>query len=131
MRKEVTGMVGAKVDGRGATLDAVQAIVRRLSIIVESKDFGQSEAVGYSPLSQNVWKTEGRRKVKRDVSRRYEICLVLSTFLSEPFLNLVELQQTYNRMQGEMQAIAQKIGELESEAEEHEWVLVPSCVACA
>ena len=124
-------MVGAKFDGRGATLDAVQAIVRRLSSIVESKDFGQSEALGYSSLSQNVWKTEGRRKVKRDVSRRYEICLVLSNCHSEPFLNLVELQQTYNRMQGEMQAIAQKIGELESEAEEHEWVLASSCVACA
>jgi len=130
VRREATGMVGAKVDGRDATIDAVQAIVRRLSIIVESKDFGQSEAAGYSPLSQNVWKTEGRRKVKRDISRRYEMCLVLSDSLSEPFLNLVELQQTYNRMQSEMQAIAQKIGELESEAEEHESVLVSSCVAC-
>lgn len=30
-------MVGAKADGRDATLDAVQAIVRRLSIVAESK----------------------------------------------------------------------------------------------
>jgi prefoldin subunit 2 len=35
-------------------------------------------------------------------------------------MNFIELQQTFNRMQSEMQAIAQKIGELESEAEEHE-----------
>ena len=86
--------------------------------------------MGYSPLSQNVWKTEGRRKGKRDISRRCEKCLVLLDSLSEPFLNLIELQQTYNRMQGELQAIAQKIGELESEAEEHEWVLGSSRVAC-
>lgn len=37
MRRAVAGMVGAKADGRDATLDAVQAIVRTLSIVVESK----------------------------------------------------------------------------------------------
>jgi len=76
--------------------------------------------VGFSPLSQNVWKTESSCKTKGDVSRRYEKCPALSKSLPEPFLNFIELQQTYNRMQSEMQAIAQKIGELESEAEEHE-----------
>jgi len=76
--------------------------------------------VGFSPLSQNVWKTEDSRKVKRDISRRFEKYLVLFNSLSEPFLDVIELQQTYNRMQSEIQAIAQKIGELESEAEEHE-----------
>ena len=76
--------------------------------------------MGFSPLSQNVWKTEDSRKVKRDISRRFEKYLVLFNSLSEPFLDVIELQQTYNRMQSEIQAIAQKIGELESEAEEHE-----------
>ena len=33
-RGEVTGIVGAKTGGRNATLDVVQAIVRRLSIVV-------------------------------------------------------------------------------------------------
>ena len=32
----------------------------------------------------------------------------------------VEIQQNYSRLQNELQALASKIGELESEAEEHE-----------
>ena len=37
-----------------------------------------------------------------------------------------EIQQTYTRFQGDLQALAQKIGELESEAEEHEYAnLIP------
>jgi len=34
-----------------------------------------------------------------------------------------EIQATYSRLQSEIQSLAQKIGELESEAEEHELVL--------
>ncbi|KAF8338737.1 Prefoldin [Cantharellus anzutake] len=34
-----------------------------------------------------------------------------------------EIQATFNRFQNELQTLAQKIGELESEAEEHELVL--------
>jgi len=34
-----------------------------------------------------------------------------------------EIQVTFNRFQNELQTLAQKIGELESEAEEHELVL--------
>ena len=35
----------------------------------------------------------------------------------------IEIQQSFNRLQGELQAVASKIGELESEAEEHEYSL--------
>jgi prefoldin subunit 2 len=35
-----------------------------------------------------------------------------------------EIQQNYNRLQGELQTLAGKIGELEQEAEEHGWVLM-------
>ncbi|KAL5530001.1 GIM4 [Sanghuangporus sanghuang] len=38
-------------------------------------------------------------------------------------LGAQELQQTLSRLQNELQALAAKIGELESEAEEHELVL--------
>ncbi|EJD01594.1 Prefoldin beta-like protein [Fomitiporia mediterranea MF3/22] len=38
-------------------------------------------------------------------------------------LNTQELQQTLSRLQNELQALAKKIGELESEAEEHDLVL--------
>lgn len=38
-------------------------------------------------------------------------------------LTTEEIQQNYSRMQSELQALAQKIGELESEAEEHQLVL--------
>ncbi|KAL5527814.1 hypothetical protein ACEPAG_6615 [Sanghuangporus baumii] len=38
-------------------------------------------------------------------------------------LGTQELQQTLSRLQNELQALATKIGELESEAEEHELVL--------
>ncbi|KAL5507829.1 GIM4 [Sanghuangporus vaninii] len=38
-------------------------------------------------------------------------------------LSAQELQQTLSRLQNELQALAAKIGELESEAEEHELVL--------
>lgn len=34
-----------------------------------------------------------------------------------------EIQQNYSKLQSELQALAQKIGELESEAEEHDLVL--------
>jgi hypothetical protein len=37
VRRAVAGMVGANADGWEATLDAVQAIMRRLSMVVESK----------------------------------------------------------------------------------------------
>lgn len=39
-----------------------------------------------------------------------------------PNRNVAELQQILPRLQSELQALATKIGELESEAEEHEWV---------
>ncbi|KAG8884039.1 hypothetical protein FRB97_005261 [Tulasnella sp. 331] len=38
-------------------------------------------------------------------------------------LSAQEIQQIYSRLQHELQSLAQKIGELESEAEEHELVL--------
>ncbi|KAJ8503167.1 hypothetical protein ONZ45_g11090 [Pleurotus djamor] len=40
-----------------------------------------------------------------------------------PQLSTEELQQRYNAMQSELQALAGKIGELESEADEHSLVL--------
>ncbi|KAL5487618.1 GIM4 [Sanghuangporus weigelae] len=42
---------------------------------------------------------------------------------SAKILGAQELQQTLSRLQNELQALAAKIGELESEAEEHELVL--------
>ncbi|KJA29818.1 hypothetical protein HYPSUDRAFT_60665 [Hypholoma sublateritium FD-334 SS-4] len=41
-----------------------------------------------------------------------------------PALSDQEIQQTYVRLQNELQALARKIGELESEADEHSLVLV-------
>ncbi|PPQ78213.1 hypothetical protein CVT25_015532 [Psilocybe cyanescens] len=41
-----------------------------------------------------------------------------------PALSDQEIQQTYVRLQNELQALARKIGELESEADEHRRVLV-------
>ncbi|KAF9481845.1 Prefoldin beta-like protein [Pholiota conissans] len=41
-----------------------------------------------------------------------------------PALTDQEIQQTYIRLQNELQALARKIGELESEADEHSLVLV-------
>ncbi|KAG8841880.1 hypothetical protein FRB91_004614 [Serendipita sp. 411] len=38
-------------------------------------------------------------------------------------LSTEEIQQNYSKLQNELQALAQKIGELESEAEEHDLVL--------
>lgn len=38
----------------------------------------------------------------------------------------LEIQQNYSKLQSELQALAQKIGELESEAEEHEYVISPT-----
>ncbi|KAH8094849.1 Prefoldin beta-like protein [Cristinia sonorae] len=40
-----------------------------------------------------------------------------------PALSMQEIQQTYNRFQGDLQTLANKIGELEQEAEEHTLVL--------
>ncbi|OCH96010.1 Prefoldin beta-like protein [Obba rivulosa] len=40
-----------------------------------------------------------------------------------PGLSQQEVQQTYSRLQNELQALASKIGELEQEAEEHGLVL--------
>ncbi|KAG6821498.1 hypothetical protein H0H93_000006 [Arthromyces matolae] len=40
-----------------------------------------------------------------------------------PSLSDQEIQQTYNRVQNEMQALAGKIGELEQQADEHSLVL--------
>jgi prefoldin subunit 2 len=34
--------------------------------------------------------------------------------------DILEIQTNYTKLQNELQALAQKIGELESEAEEHE-----------
>ncbi|KAL1946478.1 hypothetical protein VTO73DRAFT_14582 [Trametes versicolor] len=41
----------------------------------------------------------------------------------QPRPSAQELQQQYNRLQNELQALASKIGELEQEAEEHNLVL--------
>ncbi|PVG00484.1 Prefoldin beta-like protein [Serendipita vermifera] len=41
----------------------------------------------------------------------------------EKSLTNEEIQQNYSKLQNELQALAQKIGELESEAEEHDLVL--------
>lgn len=48
-RRAVTGMVGAKADGRDAILDAVQAMVRRLSIVVESRILANQKPWVLSP----------------------------------------------------------------------------------
>ena len=45
---------------------------------------------------------------------------VASEIHSEP--NQLEIQQIYVRLQNELQALARKIGELESEADEHAFV---------
>ncbi|KAI0638401.1 Prefoldin beta-like protein [Trametes polyzona] len=42
---------------------------------------------------------------------------------SQPKPSAQELQQQYNRLQSELQALATKIGELEQDAEEHNLVL--------
>ncbi|TDL29841.1 hypothetical protein BD410DRAFT_834085 [Rickenella mellea] len=40
-------------------------------------------------------------------------------------LSTDEIKQTFSRLQSDIQTLASKIGELESEADEHEYELVP------
>jgi len=57
----------------------------------------------------------------------------VSTKSKKPVKQLTdqEIQATYSRLQSELQSLAQKIGELESDSEEHELVLktLEECVA--
>jgi hypothetical protein len=43
----------------------------------------------------------------------------LTPFATGPWLISLEMQQNYNQLQGDLQALAAKIGELEQEADEH------------
>ena len=45
---------------------------------------------------------------------------VVWSYLSNGFCFFEEIQVSFSRLQNELQTLAQKIGELESEAEEHE-----------
>ena len=54
-------------------------------------------------------------------------CQIKVVFVNSGFLETTvdchaEVQSNYTRLQGDLQALASKIGELESEAEEHECV---------
>jgi len=44
---------------------------------------------------------------------------------SNHFFDQIEIQQTYSRLQNELQSLAGKIGELEQEAEEHGYAFFP------
>jgi hypothetical protein len=59
---EVAGMVDAKTDGRDATLDAIQAIVRRLSIVVESKILANQKPRVSLPTAPKPKCLENRRQ---------------------------------------------------------------------
>lgn len=62
-----------------------------------------------------------RRRTRRDFLTKVWFRVILSARLVV-LIAVIEVQSNYTRLQGELQALASKIGELESEAEEHECV---------
>jgi hypothetical protein len=79
------GMVDAKADGRDATLDAVQAIVRRLSIVVESKILANQKPWVSLPLSA---KMSGKQKAVAKSKEMSQEGTRNTWFCQTPSLNL-------------------------------------------